>query len=362
AYWCVDFVSPTVPTIRDSLNLSATTAGLIFSVFFGGRLLTNLPAAWLVDRSGPRLTAGLGAAILLAGSVLVAVAQTEATLLPARGVQGAGVALLATAGLLSVLRVLPGGGAAMTTFNLSIGAGGSAGLLLGGFLSSTVGWRAVFWVSAGISAILLLLAILARSQEVEVRAVGGADRDGAPAATRGALWLAIGANFVVFINYAIWVLGIPLLSAEKFGLNATDVGLVLLFVNLVHLGAALPFGRVISLAGAPIALAIGFGLAGLGLMLAPMADSPWVFAGPVALYAMGQVAGNSSAGDLILRKGGGGGKAVGAVRLSSDIGMVVGPAAAGVIADVAGVEAPFWVLGALSIACAGAVGASRMRR
>lgn len=362
AYWCVDFVSPTVPTIRDSLNLSATTAGLIFSVFFGGRLLTNLPAAWLVDRSGPRLTAGLGAAILLAGSVLVAVAQTEATLLPARGVQGAGVALLATAGLLSVLRVLPGGGAAMTTFNLSIGAGGSAGLLLGGFLSSTVGWRAVFWVSAGISAILLLLAILARSQEVEVRAVGGADRDGAPAATRGALWLAIGANFVVFINYAIWVLGIPLLSAEKFGLNATDVGLVLLFVNLVHLGAAVPFGRVISLAGAPIALAIGFGLAGLGLMLAPMADSPWVFAGPVALYAMGQVAGNSSAGDLILRKGGGGGKAVGAVRLSSDIGMVVGPAAAGVIADVAGVEAPFWVLGALSIACAGAVGASRMRR
>lgn len=362
AYWCVDFVSPTVPTIRDSLNLSATTAGLIFSVFFGGRLLTNLPAAWLVDRSGPRLTAGLGAAILLAGSVLVAVAQTEATLLPARGVQGAGVALLATAGLLSVLRVLPGGGAAMTTFNLSIGAGGSAGLLLGGFLSSTVGWRAVFWVSAGISAILLLLAILARSQEVEVRAVGGADRDGAPAATRGALWLAIGANFVVFINYAIWVLGIPLLSAEKFGLNATDVGLVLLFVNLVHLGAALPFGRVISLAGAPIALAMGFGLAGLGLMLAPMADSPWVFAGPVALYAMGQVAGNSSAGDLILRKGGGGGKAVGAVRLSSDIGMVVGPAAAGVIADVAGVEAPFWVLGALSIACAGAVGASRMRR
>ncbi len=166
AYWCVDFVSPTVPTIRDSLNLSATTAGLIFSVFFGGRLLTNLPAAWLVDRSGPRLTAGLGAAILLAGSVLVAVAQTEATLLPARGVQGAGVALLATAGLLSVLRVLPGGGAAMTTFNLSTGAGGGAALLLGGFLSSTVGWRAVFWVSAGISAILLLLAILARSQEV----------------------------------------------------------------------------------------------------------------------------------------------------------------------------------------------------
>lgn len=362
AYWCVDFVSPTVPTIRDSLHLSATSAGLIFSVFFGGRLLTNLPAAWLVDRSGPRLTAGLGAAILLAGSVLVAIAQSASTLLPARGVQGAGVALLATAGLLSVLRVLPGGGAAMTAFNLSTGAGGSAALLLGGVLASTVGWRAVFWVSAGISAILLLLAILAKPQATQARTVAEPDREARSSDTPGALGLAVLANFMVFINYAIWVLGIPLLSSEKFGLNATDVGLVLLFVNLVHLGAAVPFGRAISLAGAPFALGVGFGLAGLGLVLAPFAPSPLYLAGPLALYAMGQVAGNSSAGDLILRMGGGGGKAVGAVRLSSDIGMVVGPALAGVIADAAGVEASFSVLGILSLTGAGAVAVARLRR
>jgi MFS family permease len=362
AYWCVDFVSPAVPTIRDSLNLSATSAGLIFSVFFGGRLLTNLPAAWLVDRNGPRLTAGLGAAILLAGSVLVAMARSEATLLPARGVQGAGVALLATAGLLSVLRVLPGGGAAMTVFNVSTGAGGSAALLLGGFLSSNSGWRAVFWVSAGISAILLLLAILARTQPANARTIAATGAEERPRLPRAALWLAVLANFVVFINYAIWVLGIPLLSAEKFDLNATDVGLVLLFVNVVHLGAAIPFGRTIRRAGAPVALAIGFGLAGLGMVLAPWANSPLYLAGPLALYAMGQVAGNSSAGDLILRQGGGGGKAVGAVRLSSDVGMVVGPAVAGVIADAAGVEAPFSALGALSLACAGAVIVSRLRR
>jgi MFS family permease len=362
AYWCVDFVSPTVPTIRDSLDLSATGAGLIFSVFFGGRLLTNLPAAWLVDRSVPRLTAGLGAAILLAGSVLVAVAQSETTLLPARGVQGAGVALLATAGLLSVLRLLPGGGAAMTAFNLSTGAGGSAALLLGGVLASTVGWRAVFWVSAGISAILLLLAILAKPQETEARTGTGPGQEARPGHTPGRLWLAVLANFLVFINYAIWVLGIPLLSSEKFGLNATDVGLVLLFVNLVHLGAAVPFGRVIRLSGAPIALGMGFGLAGVGLVLAPLAPSPLYLAGPLALYAMGQVAGNSSAGDLILRLGGGGGKAVGAVRLSSDIGMVVGPALAGVIADATGVQASFSVLGILSLAGAETVAVSRLRR
>lgn len=362
AYWCVDFVSPTVPAIRDSLNLSATGAGLIFSVFFGGRLLTNLPAAWLVERSGPRFTAGLGAAILLVGSMLVAVAETASTALPARGVQGAGVALLATAGLLSVLRKLPGGGAAMTVFNVSSGAGGCAALLLGGVLSSNVGWRSVFWVSAGISAILLLLAILARPQPADAKPAAAPSQQERPHIAWGSVSLAVLANFVVFINYAIWVLGIPLLSSEKFNLNGTDVGLVLLWVNVVHLGAAVPFGRIIRGTGARISLATGFLLAGLGMVLAPMASSPLVLAFPLALYAMGQVAGNSSAGDLILRLGGGGGKSVGAVRLSSDVGMVVGPAVAGMIADRAGVDAPFLALGVLSWFCAGAVVVSRWRR
>jgi MFS family permease len=220
----------------------------------------------------------------------------------------------------------------------------------------------VFWVSAGISAILLLLAFLAKPQATEARSVAESDQDARLRYAPRALWLAVLANFVVFIDYAIWVLGIPLLSSEKFGLNPTDVGLVLLFVNLVHLGAAVPFGRVIRLAGASPTLGVGLGLAGVGLVLAPFASSPLLFAGPLALYAVGQVAGNSSAGDLILRLGGGGGKAVGAVRLSSDIGMVVGPAVAGVIADAAGVEASFSVLGMLSLAGAGAVAVSRLRR
>lgn len=362
AYWCVDIVSPSVPTIQDSLDLSATGAGLVFSIFFGGRLLTNLPAAWLVDRRGPRLTAGLGAAILMVGSVLVAVAQSEGTLLPARGVQGAGIALLATAGLLSVLRMLPAGGAAMTAFNVSSGAGGSVALILGGYLSNNVGWRAVFWVSAGVAAILLLLALLAPTQTPGARVAADAARDEGPHRAPRAMWFAVIANFVVFVNYAIWVLGIPLLSAEKFGLDATNVGFVLLFVNTVHLLAAIPFGRVIRVSGAPATLAIGFGLAGIGMVLAPLASSPLYVAGPLALYAIGQVAGNSSAGDLILRLGGGGGKAVGAVRLSSDIGMVIGPALAGVIVDASGVEAPFSILGVLSLLCACVVTVRRFWR
>ena len=352
AYWCVDIVSPALPAIQETLALSATGAGLVFSVFFAGRLVTNLPAAWMVERVGPKWTAVAGSATLLLGSGLAASAASQATLLPARGIQGVGVALLATAGLLSVLRALPGGGAAMTAFNVASGAGGSGGLLTGGYLTAELGWRAIFWLSTIISGVLFAGSMLARVQAA-IERVGRPAREDPGAGvrpSRSAEAAAVAANLLVFINYSIWVVSLPLLGAMKFGFDAGQVGMMLLFVNVVHLASAVPIGGVIRKAGSARALAAGFGIGGVGLLLMPFVPSaPWLVA-PMALYAIGQVAGNSSAGDLILRLGGGGGRAVGAVRLSSDVGLVAGPAAAGVLADAAGVDAPFVVLGVVAIA------------
>ena len=351
AYWCVDIVSPALPSVQESLALSATGAGLVFSVFFGGRLVTNLPAAWLVERVGPKWTAVAGSAALLVGSGLAAVAASKATLLPGRGLQGVGVALLATAGVLSVLRARPGGGAAMTVFNLSTGAGGSAGLLSGGYLTAEFGWRAVFWLSTAVSGVLLSGSLLARMRAAVARTARPSRDDANPTVrpTRFGEVAAVAANLLVFVNYSIWVVSLPILGAEKFGFNAGQVGLMLLFVNVVHLGSAIPIGGMIRKAGAVSALSFGFGIGGAGLLLVPFAPSArWLLA-PMALYAVGQVAGNSSAGDLILRLGGGGGRAVGAVRLSSDIGLVAGPAAVGALADAAGVTAPFTVLGVIAL-------------
>jgi MFS family permease len=353
-YWCVDIVSPALPTVQQSLAISATGAGLVFSLFFAGRLFANLPAAWLAERRGPRVTAIAGAAVLLAGSLLAAKSSSLEALLPARGIQGAGVAILATAGLLSVLRALPAGGAAMTAFNASTGVGSAVGLLVGGVLTAGFGWRSVFWMISLNALVLLIASLIARPQPSTARPTHSAAESALPVAATStvAQAVAVGANLLVFVNYAIWVVLLPLLGATKFGFNPEQVGLLLLFVNLVHLGSALPVGRVIRVAGAARALAAGLGIAGIGMLLAPLAPNVAWLAGPMILYAVGQLAGNSAAGDLILRLGGSGGRAVGAVRLSSDIGLVVGPAAAGVLADAAGVEAPFYVLGLLSVAVA----------
>jgi MFS family permease len=267
------------------------------------------------------------------------------------------VALLATAGLLSVLRAFPAGGAAMTAFNLSTGVGGSAGLLTGGYLTAEFGWRAVFWLSTVVSGVLLAGSILARVRAT-IFPMGHAPKvETSPTVrrSRSGEVAAVAANLLVFVNYSIWVVSLPLLGAEKFGFTAGQVGMMLLFVNVIHLASAVPIGGIIRRAGAARALALGFGIGGVGMLLVPMAPSaPWLLA-PMALYAIGQVAGNSSAGDLNLRLGGGGGRAVGAVRLSSDVGLVAGPAAAGALADAAGVAAPFAVLGVVALAAMGTV-------
>jgi MFS family permease len=350
-YWCIDIVSPALPAIQESLALSATGAGLVFSVFFAGRLVSNVPAAWMAARMGPKWTAVAGASALLAGSTLAAVSGSEMLLLVARAVQGGGVAFLITAGLLSALRARPERGAAMTAFNLSSGMGGSGGLLTGGLLTEALGWRSGFWVSSVISAVMLAGSLVSRGQTHGATAAPRSEELVLGAeASRGGQAAAIAANFLVYVNYAIWVVALPLLSAVRFGFDPAQVGFLLLYVNVVHVLSAVPAGRAVRGTGSTLALAAGFGISGLGLLMVPIVSSPLWIAGPMALYGIGQMAGNIAAGDLILRLGGGGGRAVGAVRLSADIGMVAGPAAAGLLADTWGVQAPFVVLGASALA------------
>lgn len=356
-YWCVDIVAPALPAIQDSLALTATGAGLVFSVFFAGRLVTNVPAAWMAGRFGPKWTAAFGAALLLIGSVLAAVAGAELPLLVARAIQGGGVAVLATAGLLSALQARPERGAAMTAFNLASGLGGSGGLLTGGLLTGSLGWRSIFWLSAAISALMLAGSFFTRGKRTAAAAAAPAEaqplsEEGSPAGQAAA----IAANFLVFANYAIWVVALPLLGAVRFGFDPEQVAFLLLYVNVVHVLSAVPTGRAVRGVGATRALAAGYGIAGAGLLLVPLVSSPLWLAGPMALYGIGQMAGNIAAGDLILRLGGGGGRAVGGVRLSADIGLVAGPAAAGAIADGLGVQAPFVALGAIAMVAMAVVG------
>ena len=354
-FWCVDIVSPGLPVLQDSLGFSDTVAGLVFSAFFAGRLIANLPAAILVDRAGARRTAAIGAGLLLGGSVGAAVAGQAVLLLPARVLQGTGVSLLVAAALLSTLRAQPAGGAAMTTFNVAAGVGGSFGLISGGFLAGEVGWRAIFWLSALLAGAMAAGALIGNRRPVPAGGVaagdgaspGGDQADGLDASRRvlGAAFLA---NLLVYVNYSVWVVAVALYADQRFASSTGLIGTLLVASNAVHLLGAIPSGRVVRRWGGDRALVAGFALTATGTAAMLLAPAAWWLIVPLSVYCLGQVCANTAAGDRLLRLGGQGGRAIGFVRFSSDIGLVVGPAAVGALADLFGVASPFAVLAALT--------------
>jgi DHA1 family bicyclomycin/chloramphenicol resistance-like MFS transporter len=346
-YWTIDILSPALPDIKDDLALSAAGTGLVFSLLFLGRLVANLPAAFLVDRIGAATTAAAGGVLLTCGSVAAALADGSTLLFPARVLQGIGISLLVTASLRSILRTKPGQGAAMTYFGFAATMGGVFGLQSGGYLTETFNWRAVFVLCVVLAAILTVTAFVARRSGAVVPAAAATrmqpDSNAAATRTVGSVLPALLFNFLVFVNYSIWV-ALPLYTERRFDASAEANANLLLVITVMHLVAAFPVGRAIRKWGGRPILIAGLLVAIAGtLLVLPAPEMHWLLV-PLVLYGIGMVAAANAGSDLVLQRGGLSGRAVGMVRLSSDLGLVLGPFATGTLSDAFGYRTPFIAL------------------
>ncbi len=345
-YWTIDIISPALPAIQESLALSAAGASLVWSLLFAGRLLGNIPAAMLVDRVGPSLTAAIGSALLGGGSLLAAITGHVPTLYPGRLLQGFGIALLVNAGLRALVRVKPGQGAALTYFGFAATLGGVFGLQSGGLLTSFLGWRSVFVLAGGLAAALLILSLVGSRPSHRSHLMGTpheSDHHKVDSLRWGDFVLPVVLNFVVFVNYSLFV-ALPLYAQRAFGASPETNANLLFAITVVHLVVSFPIGRAIRRWGSDRLLAGGLILAALGMILVLPAPHPLWTLPALVLYGSGQVAAGNASGDLVLQRGGRSGRAVGLVRLSSDLGLVVGPYLTGAIADWQGYGAPFIAL------------------
>ncbi|MBB6347028.1 MFS transporter [Nonomuraea muscovyensis] len=142
-------VNVALPQIRAGLGLSAAGLAWVVNAYvlvFGALLLLGGRSG---DVFGLRRVFLAGAGLFGLASLGAALAPGAATLIAARAAQGVGAALLAPTALALVLTLFPGGrgrGAALGVWGAVSGAGGAAGVLLGGLLSDVFGWRAVFAV------------------------------------------------------------------------------------------------------------------------------------------------------------------------------------------------------------------------
>jgi EmrB/QacA subfamily drug resistance transporter len=130
-----------------------------YALSFGGLLLLG---GRLADVAGRRRLFLLGTALFGLASLAGAAAPSTAWLILARAVQGAGAAMAAPAALALLVTLFPSDhqrGKALGLFGVMAGAGGSAGLLLGGALTQALGWRSVLWINVPV-----VLAVLAATR------------------------------------------------------------------------------------------------------------------------------------------------------------------------------------------------------
>jgi len=137
-------VAPLSPFLLDALHLSRAQVGLLLPAVYLGGVLMSLPAGWLTDRLGVRLTLGAGQAVIGLLVLVAALAGSLRTLLACLVLAGFGFSVLNPSTGKAVLEWFPprGRGLAMGIKQTGLTLGGLVGALALPPLALVAGWRA----------------------------------------------------------------------------------------------------------------------------------------------------------------------------------------------------------------------------
>ncbi len=148
----ITVVSVALPSIQRDLHASLQDLQWVSAAYALVLAVLLLPAATLGDRLGRRRLFLAGLVIFTGGSLLCALATTAPELELFRALQGVGGAVLFATGT-PLLRAEFSGLAlarALGVFGATLGGASALGPLVGGVLTDTLGWRAIFFVNVPI--------------------------------------------------------------------------------------------------------------------------------------------------------------------------------------------------------------------
>ncbi len=186
-------VNVALPHIQRALGFSGSGLEWVVNAYaltFGGLLLLGGRAG---DLLGRRRMFVAGLLVFSAASLLGGFATSEAWLLGARAVQGAGAAMIAPTALALISTTFAEGAPrtrAMAVYAAMSVAGGAAGLLAGGLLTTYASWRWVLFVNVPIGLAAALAAPRVLRESVPQR--GRFDLPGAVTGTGGLAALVYG--------------------------------------------------------------------------------------------------------------------------------------------------------------------------
>ena len=165
----VTIVGVALPSIKDDLGFSDTSLAWVVNAYlltYGGFLLLG---GRLGDLYGNRRLFLIGISLFTVASLACGLAMSQGFLVVARGVQGHGGAIASAVSLSLMVNLFTEPverAKAMGIFGFVASGGGSIGVLLGGIITDVISWHWIFLVNfpIGVAVVLLSLRLLPESR------------------------------------------------------------------------------------------------------------------------------------------------------------------------------------------------------
>lgn len=340
---------PVLPVFAKSFQVGNVLVGLVVSVFAFLRLITSPFCGKIAEWLGERTTLALGIFIVAASSAAAGLATTYWALLLMRGIGGIGSAMFTVSAMTMLLKAAPPAmrGRAVGFFQSGFLIGGMTGPAVGGILS-TISLTAPFFFYAFTLAIAGTVGLVRLSKPDHHAAAGTsveAIRPLRAVAADPRYQAACVANLAQgWNNFGVRNSLIPILVVEVLMRAPAYTGYAFAVAAVVQTIALAPVGRFVDQVGRRPAM-IGGGLLGAVSMLAiPAAPNLWVLIGLLCLGGIAAAAlGTAPAAAVGDAAGAKGGTPVAIFSMFADLGAILGPILAGLLADTVGMTAAFAV-------------------
>ena len=156
-------VPPALPALRDELGLSLVAAGWVASIFNLVGATLGVASGLIADRIGARRVLAAGLVFLVAGSLWGAAVDSGAALLATRVLSGIGLLTVAVSAPRIIVATAPSRdhGLALGAWSIYMPTGMAIAMLSAPFVLPGLGWRGLWLLHAGVTAIVLVIVLAA---------------------------------------------------------------------------------------------------------------------------------------------------------------------------------------------------------
>ena len=347
---------PLLPHYADEFGLSKGKAGVVVAAYAAGALLAAIPAGLFASRFGPKPAAVAGLALVAAASVGFGFADGFVPLVLARFAQGVGSAFSWTGALAWLVAATPRDrrGEMLGTAIGSAVFGAMLGPVVGA-VASVAGSTATFTATAAVAAALAAWAARMPGTPAEPQSLLVALRVAWRPTFVAALWLVL----LPSLLFGVVSVLVPL-RLDAAGWGAVAIGVAFLVAAAIEVVVAPVVGKVSDRVGRLTPLRWALAAATAVSLAFAWISTPAVIALLLVLAAIAFGAFWAPAMALLVdaaeQAGLAQGLAFSLLNLAWAAGNVVGPAAGGGLADLAGDALPFLISGGICIVTLTVVG------